>query len=531
MIKLNNIKMPVGSGVAEIKAECARRLGIAPEMLEDFSLSRLSVDARRRSAVHLVCSAVMKVQDQERLLAALPKGQGELYIPKVYDFPQVARKSSLAPVIVGMGPGGLFCALELARAGLKPIILERGRPVEERAADVERFWSMGVLDTNSNVQFGEGGAGAFSDGKLNTGINDPRTGHVLRTLVSFGAPKDILWSAKPHVGTDVLRQTVANIRGELLRLGCDIRFEHCLKGLIIRDDRLEGIKVSSPGGDYEAVCDCLVLAPGHSARDTFEMLHASGVKMEQKAFAVGVRIEHLQEKISRVQYGESSKLLPPADYKLSCHLPDGRGVYSFCVCPGGQVVAAASEEDGIVTNGMSYRARDGKNINGGLLVSVGPGEFQSDDPLAGMRFQRMWEKRAYAAGGGGYIAPCQTVGDFLEGRSSRNYSAVEPSYRPNVRMGHLDEALPGMVSHSLKQALPLLDRQLKGFAASDAVMTGTETRSSSPVRILRGPDFQSVTLKGLYPCGEGAGYAGGISSAAVDGIKVAEAVAVFSGDD
>lgn len=525
MIRIRDIKLPVGSGKKEIKARCAGVLGVAEEELRDFALTRVSVDARKKSDVRLVCSAVMSLENEAAVLGRVKEKNVSYWEPSEYRFPEPVRESPLRPVVVGMGPAGLFCALELAKAGLPPIILERGRPVEDRAGDVERFWRAGELSESSNVQFGEGGAGAFSDGKLNTGVNDPRVFHVLKTLVDFGAPEDILWSSRPHVGTDLLRTAVANMRGRLLELGCDIRFENTLTGLIIQDGRLRGARVMSASGPWDLECDALALAPGHSARDTFEMLLEAGVQMVQKPFAIGVRIEHSQREISTSQFGAFAGELPPADYKLACHLPDGRGVYSFCVCPGGQVVAAASEQGGVVTNGMSFRARDGENINGGLLVGVGPDDFGGSHPLAGVDFQRRWEAAAFRTGGGGFIAPAQTLGDFLEKRPSSGPGAVIPSYRPGVRFGELEGCLPAFVTGSLRAALPLLDRQLRGFASIGAVMTGVETRSSSPVRIIRDKELQA-SVRGLYPCGEGAGYAGGISSAAADGIKVAERIAI-----
>ncbi|MDR0952296.1 MAG: hypothetical protein LBM18_05170 [Oscillospiraceae bacterium] len=525
MLKVRDMELPPGSSDNDIRQKCAKILGVSPETLRDFALSRLSIDARKKSAVRLVVSATVTLPNEAEALARCDKKSVSSFVPLTYTFPQVRRKSALRPVVVGLGPAGLFAALELSRAGVPPIVLERGEPIEKRTQHVADFWREGSLEPNSNVQFGEGGAGAFSDGKLTTGISDPRAAHVLETFAQFGAPRDILWSAKPHIGTDYLRRVVTNMRRELLSLGCDLRFGHKLTGLKIKNSALYAIEVVSGGGAYELPCDALVLAPGHSARDTFELLCGVGVPIQPKPFSLGVRIEHSQAAISRSQYGDFAEKLPPADYKLSCRLPDGRGVYSFCVCPGGVVVAAASEEGGLVTNGMSEYARGGKNINGGLLVSVVPSDFPETDPLAGLRFQRLWETRAFTLGGGDYRAPAQTVGDFLKNRPTRQFGKIEPSYLPGVTGADLRGCLPDFVSNSLHAALPLLDARLRGFAAPDAVLTGVETRSSSPVRIPRDENFQSPALRGLYPCGEGAGFAGGIVSAAVDGIKVSEAIA------
>lgn len=524
MIKIRDMNLPVGSGDNEIKRKCAALLEVPVEEIKDFSLSRVSVDARKKSEIRLVCTAALSLDGEEQVLQRAGGKNIFAFEPMRYSFPQNRRKSKQRPVVVGMGPAGLFCALHLARAGCPPIILERGRPVEERTRDVESFWSTGKLNEESNVQFGEGGAGTFSDGKLTTGISDPRISRVFEVFTEHGAPEDILWSAKPHIGTDVLRHVVTSIRRELISLGCELRFEHRLAGISAKNSSLTAISVEGSEGKYEQQCDTLILAPGHSARDTFEMLFYSGVVMEQKAFAMGVRIEHLQSKISRVQYGDFADRLPPADYKLACHLQGGRSAYSFCVCPGGQVVAAGSQQGRLVTNGMSNHARDGKNINGGYLVGVRPGDFCDDSPLGGMRFQQFWEERAFRLGGGGFTAPAQTLADFMKNRVSVRLGEVQPSYLPGVKLTDLSLCLPDFVTETLRGAVPMLDGRLHGFAAADAVMTGIETRSSSPVRILRGEDFQS-SVRGLYPCGEGAGYAGGITSAAVDGIKVAEQVA------
>ena len=524
MLRIQNIALPLDGGIPQLKKKAARILGLRPEAVTSLTLARQSIDARKKSDVHYVCTVDVSVTDEEKVMARCRDRRVSLHQDTPYVFPPVRRSSPLPPVVVGMGPAGLFAALFLARNGLAPIVLERGRPVEERTADVERFWSTGLLDPASNVQFGEGGAGTFSDGKLNTGTHDPRIATVFRELAAAGAPADILYQHKPHIGTDVLREVVRHIRLELIRLGCDVRFCHKLAGLTLRDGAVEGLTVEGPQGAYELPCDALVLSPGHSARDTFRMLHEAGVPMEQKAFAIGVRIEHPQSAVSLAQFGPAWEKLPAADYKLSCHLPNGRSAFTFCVCPGGEVVAAASEEGRLVTNGMSRRARDGKNINGGFLVGVNPADFGSDHPLAGVEYQRRWEEAAFRLGGSGYLAPAQTVGDFLSGRPSVRLGAVEPTYRPGVTPTELDRCLPGYVTDTLRGALPVFDQKLRGFAAPDSLLTGVETRSSSPIRILRGADFQSA-VRGLYPCGEGAGYAGGITSAAVDGIRVAEAVA------
>ena len=524
MIRISNLPLPVDGDLEQLRRKAARLLGLRPALVRDLTLVRQSIDARKKTDVHYVCTVELSADHEEDLVRRANRKNIALFQRQPYVFPAAARTSPLPPVVVGMGPAGLFAALFLARAGLAPIVLERGRPVEQRAADVAAFWSSGVLDPLSNVQFGEGGAGTFSDGKLTTGTHDGRISAVLEALVEHGAPEDILWSHKPHIGTDVLRQVVKRIRAELLARGCDVRFEHRLTGLRQKDGRLTGLTVAAPGGPYDLEADALVLAPGHSARDTFRMLFEAGVPMEQKPFAIGVRIEHEQARISRAQFGESWEKLPPADYKLVCHLPNGRSAYTFCVCPGGQIVAAASQPGGVVTNGMSNRARDGKFINGGFLVGVGPGDFGSDDPLAGVAFQELWEAKAYAFGRPGYEAPAQRVGDLLRGVPTPNSLTHRSTYQPNVIFGDLRETLPNYVTDTLAQALPALDKKLHGFAAPDALLVGVETRSSSPVRILRGKDFQS-DLRGLYPCGEGAGYAGGIVSAAVDGVRVAEAVA------
>ena len=528
MIRISQLKLPIDGDIRDLPQKAAKLLGVSTEELQSFRIVRQSIDARKKQQLQYVYTVECSLEREETRV--LQTGNPNIVLQpegEQYCFPSATRKVETPPVIVGLGPAGLFSALFLARAGIPSIILERGRSVEQRTKDIETFWNAGEFSSISNVQFGEGGAGTFSDGKLTTGTHDKRIRAVLETLVEHGAPQEILYSHKPHVGTDILREVVRSIRQELIRLGCQVRFEHQLTAIVPEHGTICGVEVTGEGGTYRLDCDTVVLAPGHSARDTFFMLSKLDVPMEQKPFAIGVRIEHRQAEISKAQFGDAWAQVPPSDYKLSCHLPNGRSVFTFCVCPGGQVIAAASADGQVVTNGMSLYARDGENINGGFLVGVGPADYPGEDPLAGVRFQEHWERAAWTLGGSNFKAPVQLVKDFLARRPSLNGGGISPTYRPGVTWTDLSNCLPDFVAESLRMALPIFDRKVKGFARGDSVLTGVETRSSSPLRILRDKETLRSELGGLYPCGEGAGYAGGIVSAAVDGIRVAEAVSAW----
>lgn len=529
MLRIAEIPMPLGFTDKDLRRQAAARLKVPEKALHSVSLHRKSVDARRKNDVHFICTADVEVDGEKRILSRMRDKKIQQAVPYEYRLPAF-RPLSQRPVVVGFGPAGLFAALILAQAGQRPIVLERGAPVEERSRTVEHFWQSGNLDTESNVQFGEGGAGTFSDGKLNTGTKDIRARKVLEEFVKAGAPRQILTDAKPHIGTDRLPGAVKAIRETILSLGGEVWFHTVMTGLKTQNGHLTGVEYRKATGETGRIdTGALLLAIGHSARDTFSMLYHSGLPMQAKAFSVGARIEHPQSLIDKAQYGPAAghPALGAADYKLAVHLPEGgitggRGVYTFCMCPGGFVVAAASEEGRLVTNGMSCLARDGQNANAALLVGVSPEDFGSEHPLAGIAFQRKLEEAAFRLGGGGYRAPVQRVEDFLKNRPSTFLGAVSPTYRPGVTPCNLSDCLPDFVSESMRQGILLMDKRLHGFAFPDALLTGTETRSSSPVRILRDESCQSPTLRGFYPCGEGAGYAGGIISAAVDGIRCAE---------
>lgn len=500
---INDLKLPVNHTPEQLTKKIEKQLG----QKADWRLLRRSIDARKNPVCYIYSAeAVAKGEPFSPTPA--------LNIPKA----DLAKR----PIIVGSGPAGLFAALILSRSGARPILLERGKPVEERQKDIEHFQATGILNSHANVQFGEGGAGTFSDGKLNSGINSPYCREVLQTFHAHGAPQEILYDAKPHIGTDYLRKVIRSMREEILSLGGEIHFEEQLQKLIIEQGRIIGAVGKQ---NYET--DRVILAIGHSARDTFAMLEEAGVPMIPKSFSVGVRIEHPQDLINRAQYRDYAGYLGAADYKLSHHTADGRGVYTFCMCPGGVVMGAASEEGGVVTNGMSYHARNGKNANSALLVGISPADF-GKNPLDGIAYQRRLEQAAFIAGGGGYKAPAQRLGDFFKNRKTKDFGSVSPTYLPGVTPYNLNELLPEYVCKAMKEVLLVFDRKLKGFGLEDAVLTGVETRSSSPVRILRDETFQS-TLRGLYPIGEGAGYAGGIMSSAVDGIKCA--LSILSGEE
>lgn len=522
MLKITGVKIPLLSD-GDYAESIAKKLSLDKERITKIKLIRKSLDARKKDNVCYVCTFAIEVSGDEN---ALTGKDVSVYNEEKYSFSYNNLSSEKRPVIIGSGPAGLFCAYLLAKAGLRPIVFERGSEVSRRSQSIDKLRKEGILDINTNVQFGEGGAGTFSDGKLTCGLNDIRTDFVLHSFVSMGAPREILYLAKPHIGTDYLRKVVVNMRKEIESLGGEIQFDSLFADFE-RDNqgRISKVYIKDTKTDRVSSfdCDTLVLAIGHSARDTYRMLREKGIDMIKKPFSVGVRIEHRREYINLLRYKDINlcETLPSADYKLSCH-PDGRGVYTFCMCPGGEVVCGSSQEGGVVTNGMSYFARDMDNSNSALLVSVYP-EDTGDDVFSGMYLQEEMERKAYNTGGGGFVAPCQRVGDFLNGEPSKEWGEVIPSYLPGVKSANLWEVLPPFVAKSMRDALFELDTKLKGFLFEDAVLTGVETRSSAPVRIVRDDNMQSTT-KGIYPVGEGAGYAGGIMSAAIDGIKCAEAI-------
>ena len=524
MLRLRNILIPPEKDNRNtLRRVAAEKLAVPMSRITDLRILRRSIDARKKQAVRLVYTLDVSLSEEEQFIL---ERKNAPISPEEEPFAlsKPGRKPKERPVIAGFGPAGMFAALALAEAGLEPLVLERGLDVDKRTEKVEVFRTTGVLDPECNVQFGEGGAGTFSDGKLNTGVSGSTVSWVLRRFADFGADETVMWDAAPHVGTDVLKIVVKNLRLRVSELGGEIRFATKLIGLESREGVLTGITCMGERGAEHIPCSALFLATGHSARDTLEMLYGSGLPMEAKPFSMGMRIEHLQSDLDRLQYGSFAgmKALGPAPYKLAVHLPEGTGVYTFCMCPGGYVIAAASETGGVVTNGMSFSGRAGKNGNSALLASLKPEQYPYPGPLGGMYWQRDLERAAFSYGGSSYAAPVQLLKDFLNNAQSSRAGRIIPTYVPGVRWGDLDDLLPRVITDPIRRAIPLLDRKLHGFADPEAVLTGPETRSSSPVRLLRGPDHQSTGLQGLYPCGEGAGWAGGIVSAAVDALRCCE---------
>lgn len=537
------IKTPEGRKIARSKKYSNKAESI-PVNSDNVEIVKKSLDARDKNNLKIVFNVKIYIDEKrpDNLSSSFIKENSGLNLTK-------SNKRDLAfeTIIAGSGPAGLFAALALVKLGVAPVIIERGKMVSERIKDVNRFWDFGILDFTSNVQFGEGGAGTFSDGKLNTGIKSPHCREVLETFVDAGANARILYESKPHIGTDILRKVVVNIRKYLISKGAKFYFQTLLTGIEVEDNILKGIYIETKEDDNInksfIPAQNLILATGHSARDTIRMLYKSGIKMQAKPFSMGVRTEHLQSDIDTSQYGiqseEIKKYLLPSEYKLSCHLPGGRSAYTFCMCPGGEVIASSSAKGQVVTNGMSYSKREMENANSAVLIGINTGdfldfaksgkiEFQGEEfPLYGIDFQEYYENKAFIAGGGNYFAPCEYLGSLLKGKASGKFSDVKPSYRPGIR--EVDSALylPSFVHDSLKEAFLIFDNKIKGFTSPGAVITGIESRSSSPVRILRDENFCS-NIKGIYPCGEGAGYAGGIMSAAVDGIKAADKVVLTS---
>lgn len=517
MIRLENIKIRDDISDEEVFSKACKRFRVNKNDVKDFYILKKSIDARNKGDIFYNYTIDIEVQDENKYkkIKHVDKITSKIDV-------KVNRKSQFRPVIVGAGPAGLFAGLVLVNTGIKPIIIEQGKRVEDRKKDVDEFINGGKLNVNSNIQFGEGGAGTFSDGKLTSGINSIYCRNVLDEFVKFGAPEQIKYINKPHIGTDNLIKIISNMRNYIIENGGEFLFEEKVIDFEFVDGEIK--KVITNKREFDT--DTVILAIGHSARDMFNVLYEKDVKMERKNFSVGVRIEHKQEMINESQYGTKSKLnLPAAEYKLAYHNPEtGRSCYTFCMCPGGYVMASSSEEETIVTNGMSKFARDGENANSAVLVNVVPEDFEGDNPLAGLDFQKDLEKKAFVLGGENYFAPIQRFGDFLENKKTEKIGKIIPTYKPGVKCSNLNDILPNFVADTLKDGIKYFDTKIKGFADYDAILTGVETRSSSPVRIIRNELLQSESVKGLYPCGEGPGYAGGIMSAAVDGIKCAIAI-------
>jgi uncharacterized FAD-dependent dehydrogenase len=532
MIRITELRLPISHPPEALEEEVLKRLHLAAKDLLSFKVFKRSYDARKNVALSFIYTVDCSVKDEEGVLKTFINDTHIRPSPDTsYHFVAkapgaITNGKALRPVVVGFGPCGIFAALVLAQMGFKPIVLERGKSVRERTQDTWGLWRKNILNPESNVQFGEGGAGTFSDGKLYSQIKDTKFygRKVIAEFILAGAPEEIRYVAKPHIGTFRLVGVVEKIRQKIIDLGGEVRFEQKVIGFSIKDEQITGIQIEN---QPDLLANQVILALGHSARDTFKALHDAGVFMEAKPFSVGFRIEHPQSLIDKARLGPhaGNELIGAADYKLVHHAKNGRAVYSFCMCPGGTVVAATSEPNRVVTNGMSQYSRNERNANAGIVVGITPEDYPGG-PLAGIEFQRAIESKAYELGGSTYEAPGQLVGDFLEGKPSTEFGSVMPSYKPGVHLTDLAQSLPAYAIEAIREAIPAFEKQIKGFSMKDAVLTGVETRTSSPLRITRGPNYQSLNIKGLYPAGEGAGYAGGILSAGVDGIKVAEAVAL-----
>ena len=527
MIRITDLQIPLAYDKQQLEDIVAKKLCINHCQIEFINIVKRSVNTQNKHNIYFNMTVVVSISNGENEIISIFKKDKK--ISKEIEFKYIVpngKKLKERPVIVGCGPAGMFAALILAQAGARPILLERGLDVDSRKLNVLNFWQTGILDTQSNVQFGEGGAGAFSDGKLKTGFKDFRKMKVLNELVEAGAPAEIMYLSKPHIGTDRLNETVKGIRRKIISLGGEVRFDAKVIDIMRKDQKVTGVKFIEKGTFSELSTNNVILAIGNSARDTLENLLMSGVSMEQKPFAVGLRIEHPQELINKIQFGSfaGNPALGAADYRMVVHLKNGRGVYTFCMCPGGTVVAAASEENGLTTNGMSEFARDGRNANCALLVTIEKNDLCSLHPLAGLTFLRNVEAAAFSAGGGGYKAPVQRLEDFLLKRNTTAFGNVRPTYLPGTEFAEVDTYLPEYITDSLRQGIAEMGLWMPGFSHPDALLTGAETRSSSPVRITRGESFEAIGINGLYPCGEGAGYSGGIISAAVDGVLCAEKI-------